>query len=507
MHLLCCDSWCKMPVGVSVISANSRAGGVARTECVTVGQSMTHSKSSRRSPRKATAKLENVSASYRFLVAHEQAGTTFTIDDVARAAGWKPGTVRSYLNKKWSRFIRRVSDGYVVCGVAAFSEAEYLRLMSQRDAVSADPRRPELKPEVEALVREARESALLALHVYNSPATVFRTEGFTVLMVIAWTALFHAIFEERGETYFYTEPDGITPKMVDGDQKAWELATCMTKYWGGADHASRRNLDFFIRLRNRIEHRYVPAIDPHVAGECQSLLFNFDELLVQVFGEYFAIRESLAVPLQTGTLRNTTQLEALKSLQSKHFDDVKQFIDAYRKDLPSGVYDDSKFAFRVFLIPKTGNHAASSDLAMEFVKYDPTRPDEMAALQKQITMIKEKHVEVVNANLLTPTDVARQVAKRIGRPFTSNHHVRAWQRYNVRKRGFDPTSCNRKYCVPDARHKDYAYTTEWMDFLVSKMTGDVEYTALVGTRAFVPAATASEHPPSTSPTAANLELN
>ncbi len=109
---------------------------------------------------------------------------------------------------------------------------------------------------------------MLALQIYNSTATVFRTEGFTVLMVIAWTSLFHAIFEQRNEPYFYTEPDGVTPKMVDGDQKAWELETCMKKFWGSADHAVRRNLSFFISLRNRVEHRYVPSIDPHVAGEC-----------------------------------------------------------------------------------------------------------------------------------------------------------------------------------------------------------------------------------------------
>jgi hypothetical protein len=37
--------------------------------------------------------------------------------------------------------------------------------MSQNDAVSADPKRPKLPPEVEALVRKARESALLSLHI------------------------------------------------------------------------------------------------------------------------------------------------------------------------------------------------------------------------------------------------------------------------------------------------------------------------------------------------------
>jgi hypothetical protein len=315
--------------------------------------------------------------------------------------------------------------------------------------------------------------------VYNSPATVFRTEGFAVLMVIAWTSLFHAVFEARDEAYFYTEPDGVTPKMVDGDKKAWELDTCMKKFWGGADHATRRNLDFFVRLRNRVEHRYVPSIDPHVAGECQSLLLNFDEMLVEHFGTYYAIRESLAVPLQTTALRTAGQTEALRKLQAKHFDSVKSFIDTYRSELPSSLYEDPKFAFRVFLIPKAGNHATSSDLAFEFVKYDPTQPDAMAQLQKQIALVKERQVPVVNANLLLPSEVIEAVAGKIGRPFTMHHHTLAWRHFKVRRSGFDPSGCNPKYCVADPRHRDYSYTAEWVDFLIGKLSDKAAYDALV----------------------------
>ena len=190
----------------------------------------------------AGGKVDKVRRSYQFLAAKENAGTVFTIEDIVQATGWKPGTIETYLRKKWGQIVHQGTSGLRCKGVCGFTEAEYVRLMSQKDEVSADPRRPDLAPEVEALVRKSRESALLALHVYNSPATVFRTEGFAVLMVIAWTSLFHAIFEERSVSYFYTEPDGVTPKVVDGDKKAWELDTCMKKFWAAADHATRRNL-------------------------------------------------------------------------------------------------------------------------------------------------------------------------------------------------------------------------------------------------------------------------
>lgn len=425
------------------------------------------------------SKDEKVRRSYAFLLGHEKAGTSFTIAELVAATEWKVRTAGTYPTKKWTAFVEKDGPGYRVRGVSKYTEDEYVRLMSQKNEISSDPTRPVLAPDVEALVCKARESALLALQVYNSPGTVFRIEGFSVLMVIAWTSLFHAIFEKQKKCYFYLEPDGVTPKIIDGDQKAWELSTCMTEFWGPADHATRRNLDFFIRFRNRVEHRYVPAIDAHVTGECQALLFNFDEMLVSQFGTYFAIRESLAVPLQTASVRTSGQVEALRKLQARHFEDVRQFIDAYRKELPDSLYDDPKFSLRVFLIPKIGNHESSSDHAFEFIKYDPSRPEEMAQLQKLVAMVREKQVPVANAALLSPKSVVKEVAARIGRPFRHHEHRLAWRYYGVRKSGFDPSACNPKYCVPDARHKDYSYTRDWVDLLVTKLSVEAEYQALM----------------------------
>ncbi len=429
-------------------------------------------------------KVAKIRLSYRFLLAKEQAAAPFSVAELAATTGWKSGTISTYIGKKWSEFVYKLSAGsYRVQGLSGYTEDEYVRLMSQRDEVSADPRRPPLTGEVEALVRKARESALLGLHIYNSPTTVFRTEGFSVLMVIAWTAFFHAVFEQRGTPYFYVEADG-TPRLVDGDKKAWELGKCIAEFWpAGTQVAVRSNLDFFIKFRNRVEHRYVPSIDTHVAGECQALLLNFDEMMVQHFGSYFAIRESLAVPLQTSSVRTAGQTQALRKLQAKHFDDMKDFVDAYRKDLAANVYEDPKFAFRVFLVPKTGNHTTSSDLAYEFVKYDPAHPEEMAKLQKQITLIKDKEVSVANANLHNPKTAAKLVQEKIGRPFNLHHHTLAWKKFKVRSSSFEPASCNTKYCVADPRHKDFGYTAAWVDFLVGKLSSQAEYDALL---AFTP---------------------
>jgi hypothetical protein len=103
----------------------------------------------------------------------------------------------------------------------------------------------------------------------------------------------------------------------------------------------------------------------------------------------------------------------------------------------------------------------------------------MAQLQKLVAMVREKQVPVANAALLSPKSVVREVAARIGRPFRHHEHKLAWKHYGVRKSGFDPSACNPKYCVPDVRHQDFGYTTAWVDLLVTKLSVEAEYQALL----------------------------
>ncbi|MEX1014001.1 MAG: DUF3644 domain-containing protein [Candidatus Paceibacterota bacterium] len=54
-----------------------------------------------------------------------------------------------------------------------------------------------LPKKVKLSLQKARDSALLAVEMYNKPSIKFKTGGYVVMMIIAWTALFHAIFFKR----------------------------------------------------------------------------------------------------------------------------------------------------------------------------------------------------------------------------------------------------------------------------------------------------------------------
>lgn len=328
---------------------------------------------------------------------------------------------------------------------------------------------------------KAREAAMHALDSYNRPNTIFRSEGFTVMMVIAWRSLFHAIFEQRGISYVYLNDDD-TPKIIDGEEKAWELSQCVKEFFGNSTNAIRMNLEFMIGLRNRIEHRYVPALDPHIAGECQALILNFDNLLVEKFGDFYALREALAVPIQTSNMRSAAQMDAVKQFQAKQYDDLIDYIESFRAELPDAIYQDPNFSFRVYLIPKIGNHQSSSDLAFEFVKYDRSKPEDMQALEHQVALIKERQVQVANQGTYKPSHVAKLVAERTRRTFKIHHHTLAWKMYGVRKSGENPEGCKTEYCQFDQVHSDYIYTQEWVDFLVRKLSDKAEYEHLLAYR-------------------------
>lgn len=56
------------------------------------------------------------------------------------------------------------------------------------------------------ILENSRNSALTAVETYNRPNSKFRIENYIILMVIAWTKLFHAYFQATiGEKYFYKE--------------------------------------------------------------------------------------------------------------------------------------------------------------------------------------------------------------------------------------------------------------------------------------------------------------
>lgn len=336
-------------------------------------------------------------------------------------------------------------------------------------------------------LQKAKDSALLAVEVYNKPAVKFRSAGYVALMVIAWTALLHAIFFRNGINPYYKKKNGRYD-MVDGDYKHWELGECIRQLWGtDSGNPIRKNVEFFIPLRNKIEHRHIPELDAAIFGECQALLLNFDSTLGQYFGTKHQLRESLSFSLQMFP-SGESFAQAVKA--NKSFADVKRFIDDYRGMLAADVVGSSQFAFKAFLI-QVGNHESSDALPIQFVQSDKLTPEQRAEFEKFAVMVKWKTSNTINGGLLKPAAVIKAVQEALGNPkvdrpggkvnkFNQTTHERFWKKYGARPLtgAKKPDETNKTFCVYDEPHKDYLYTPAWVDFLTKKMSDEAEYSSL-----------------------------
>jgi len=341
---------------------------------------------------------------------------------------------------------------------------------------------PRLSSEVVANVRKAREAALLAVETYNRPGTAFRSAGFIVLMVIAWTGVFHAVFFKRKTKPYYRVRRGSRKfQRVNGEYKTWELDECLRQFFQNENPPQRKNLEFFIELRNKIEHRFLPELDMEIFGECQALLMNFETMLGAEFGEKQSLAQGLPYALQFSKSLVPEQQKAMRGAARQHFQSIRKFVSEFRSSLSDDVLTDEAYSFKVFLIPKVGVHAKSSDLAVEFVKYDPSKPEEMKQYERLVTLIKPKHISVANLNGLRAGQVVQQVAARIPRKFTHHSHQKCWRHYETRPPGNseNPEHCDNRYCYFDAVHGDYIYTPAWVEFLVGLLSDDAKYDLVV----------------------------
>ncbi len=210
---------------------------------------------------KTMNRTEKVIQAYNFLLEKESNNDAFFLRDLSKAIGWKESTVKTYLSKQWKKFIIKDKGKYICSGLTALSQNDFIKLNSQTIKFS-----PKIYNEREDLIVKARQFSLLAISVYNNPYSEFKTYGYIVNIIIAWTALFHAIFQKNNIEYFYKNKNNL-PEYVDGDLKAWELSKCIDEYWKN-ENPIKLNLKLLIGLRNKIEHRNIPMLDLEIAGHC-----------------------------------------------------------------------------------------------------------------------------------------------------------------------------------------------------------------------------------------------
>lgn len=318
------------------------------------------------------------------------------------------------------------------------------------------------------------DSALLAVEIYNKPRTPFRIENYISLMIISWTRLFHAYFNHTiGDIFYYKKKNSTRYERVDGERKSWELKTCINKY-NSLDKSVKANLEFFIKLRNKIEHRHISKEDIglEIFGECQSLLYNYENILIKFFGEDCAINESLAFSLQFSRMRTIEQNLANKKILSKDIMEINKFIKKYRSGLKTHIFNSQEYSIKLIQIPRISNDSKKSIPAIEFVNWSNLSNEDKKKFEKMTTLIKDKIIktEVINPGKLKAGNIVEKISQDTSvKDFNHHDHKCLYFLFSIRptaNENVDAFKTNIKYCHYDEVHTDYVYQEDWANLII-----------------------------------------
>ncbi len=349
------------------------------------------------------------------------------------------------------------------------------------------------------IVVAARQEAALAARLYNDPSGSRSLEAFIVHMNLAWLYLLQAEFTRDRIDFRYRDPKRptrlvyITDGSVSrgrGEVKRWELSKCLRERWPDENEPVRANVDFFIALRNRIEHRHLSAdqgLELVVSGKAQALLFNFECELVSQFGSSWSMASVLRFPIFVGTFTSEGQ-ETLLELQKKLPADLRRFIVEYDAGLSKEAREDQRFEFRPRVIMEKGGRGPGV-LAVQFTRWDDMTEAEKAAVEEfgrrgqAVVISKEK--PVASENLRRPKEVVDIVQEAIPYWFNMSHFAAAWKKAGIRPSGgaAHPEATKEQYCIYDRLARAYGYTQAWIDRLIEKCQTVDGFKAMTGREA------------------------
>jgi len=332
------------------------------------------------------------------------------------------------------------------------------------------------------------DEACLAARLYNDPSEPRSFESFVVHMHLAWLYLLHAILMRDGVDTRYRDP--ARPRRlvrVDGEAKTWELAKCVKYHWPTETDPVRANIEFFIALRNKIEHRYShfqTALMLAVGGHSQALMLNFDEELRKQFGEGYSLAARLRFPVFVGTFTPEGE-NTLRVLHSKLPASLRKFLATYQAGLDTATRDDRRFELRLRVALELAQRGADVP-SIQFTRLDDMTEQERIAIEemgrKGHVVVREQRRSVQHLDWLKPSEATTQVANQIPFRFNSHHFTLTWRKLKVRPSTGDtkPERTEEKYCIYDRAHRDYVYSVAYVNKLVRDLSTEAGYLATLG---------------------------
>jgi len=277
------------------------------------------------------------------------------------------------------------------------------------------------------LIAKSREAALNAVQTFNNPLSSFKTETFTVLIVIAWTYLLHAYYRSQGMDYRYFE---LGPKRRKFDRtksgafKYWELERCLNEAKCPFDQATKSNLRFLIGLRHEIEHHRSVGIDERFTGRYLACCLNYERYMCALFGTQYSLGSEMAIALQ---FRDLTIVPKPSETVNPLPVNVAKYVQDFDSTLTTEEFQSPHFSYRLLFTRKSTNKPGQADEALEFLAPD----SELAkSIDKQYWVIKE-----TERPKYLPSQIVDLMKKEGYVRFLMHAHTQLWKELDGKSAG------------------------------------------------------------------------
>ena len=331
---------------------------------------------------------------------------------------------------------------------------------------------------------EARRQALVAVDFYNRPGDRRSFSDFIVHIHLAWQNLLHADRERRGESIFYRETTGRKryERNPDGSKKTWDLSRCLKAEFKDADPI-RANIEFFVGLRNQIEHRFQDYVLAITAPEAHACIINFEAELTRRFGAGETLGHELKFPIFVQAL-SPAGFDQQRALRRGIPQSVTNYITEFQKAVPDAVRSDERYAYRLLLIPMQGPKT-EADLALNYVRQDSLSEQELKELlgKEGSVIVAEKYRDAVHGDEMLPKAAAVAVAARIDFVFTLNDFTTLRKSWEIGPQRTGSRAQMRKsqgYCVYAPAFSQFVYTPKLVERMVQALSTPEHYQAEMG---------------------------
>lgn len=319
-------------------------------------------------------------------------------------------------------------------------------------------------------LNEAKRLALKAMDEYNSSTGNYG--DFVGTMVRSWLYLLQAEFQRDKIDYRYKDQKG-KPIVIDGELKLWDVLRSAKERFPATNDPIRINLELFIALRNKVEHRYEHALKAAAGGRAHALVINFEQELVSQFGVDHSLADQLRFPLFVESITTPERNDTIKATRALRA--AQTVLAKFDAGLDSEVRDDQHYDFRVRLVPMLGPKSIA-DAAIQFVKLDELTEDERKVMieagRSGAVITKLKKIPVSSAGCMLPKQVVNEVQKRIPLDFNVSRHTRLWKHFELHPTKWvapDGGETVAEYCIPDEPGRRYVYTPAWIDKIVEEI--------------------------------------